>query len=117
MLTLRLHLSFARETYGEALAALRTLVGPVRAEPGCMGTRLTTGADESRELTWTEDWRSAAQFEDHLRGASFRRILAVIELAAAPPEVEIDDVTCRRGFDLIEAILDQRTTERKETES
>lgn len=117
MLTLRLHLSFARDTYREAMVALRTLVGPVRAEPGCMGTRLTAGTDAAFELTWAEDWRGTDQFEDHLRAASFRRILAVIEMAAEPPVVEIDDVTSRRGFELVEAILDQRTTNQTEMES
>lgn len=117
MLTLRLHLRFTRETYGEALVALRTLVGPVRAEPGCMGTRLTMGTDDGFELTWAEDWRGAEQFEEHLREANFRKLLAVIEMAAAPPEVEIDDVISRRGFDLVEAVLDHYTTGQKEMES
>ena len=44
-------------------------------------------------------------FERHLRAAAFRRILAVIELAARRPVVEIDDVASRRGFELVEEIL------------
>lgn len=105
MLTLRLHLEFTRESHDEAMAVLRALLGPVRAEPGCVGTRLCKGAGDSHDVTWVEDWRGTDDFEDHLRGTAFRKILAVIEMASAPPVVEIDEVTSRRGFDLVEEIL------------
>lgn len=46
--------------------------------------------------------------------AAVLRILAVIELAAGPPAVEIDDVTSRRGFELVEEILGSAPAERTE---
>ena len=105
MLTFRLHMEFMRETCDEAAAVLRSLVGPVRSETGCIATRLLRDTEDGCELTWVEEWRDVEDFERHLRGAAFRRILAVIELAAAPPVVEIDDVSSRRGFELVEEIL------------
>ncbi|HSN57564.1 MAG TPA: antibiotic biosynthesis monooxygenase family protein [Candidatus Sulfomarinibacteraceae bacterium] len=105
MLTLRLHLELTRESHDEAMAVLRALLGPVRAEPGCMATRLCEGAGDSHDVTWVEEWRGTDGFEAHLRGTAFRKILAVIEMASAPPVVEIDEVTSRRGFDLVEEIL------------
>ena len=107
MLTLRLHMEFTPQTCDEAAAVLRSLVGPVRSEPGCSATRLLISAEDSCKLTWVEEWRSVEDFEGHLRGAAFRRTLAVIDLAAGPPMVEIDDVSSRRGFDLVEEILGQ----------
>lgn len=105
MLRLRLQMDFAAVAYNEAAGALRSLVGPVRAEPGCSATQLLTNTEGSSELTWVEEWRSVEDFERHLRAPIFRNILAVIELAAGPPRVEIDDVNSRRGFELIEEIL------------
>ena len=105
MLTFRLHMEFTSQTCDEAATALRTLVGPVRSEPGCSATRLLRDTDDRRELTWVEEWRGIDAFERHLRGSAFRGILAVIELAAAPPTVEIDDIASRRGFELVEEIL------------
>ena len=105
MLKLRLHMEFRPENHDEAGATLRSLVGPVRSEPGCTATRLLKDVDSSRTLTWVEEWRSVEDFELHLRAASFRRILAVMELAVVAPEVEIDDVASRRGFELVEEIL------------
>jgi len=105
MLTFRLHMEFSPETCDEAAAVLRSLVGPVRSEPGCNATQLLKCAGNDHGLTWVEEWRSEEDFERHLRSAVFRRILAVIELAAVSPVVEIDDVASRRGFGLVEEIL------------
>ena len=105
MLIFRLHMEFTPQACDEAAAVLRSLVGPVRSEKGCSATRLLRDTEYGCGLTWVEEWRSVEDFERHLRGAAFRRILAVIELAARKPAVEIDDVNLRRGFELIEEIL------------
>ena len=111
MLTFRLHITFPRENADEAAATLRSLVGPVRSEPGCGTTRVRWGAAQSFEATWVSEWRGIADFSRHLREPTFRQILAVIEMADSPPEVEIDDVSSRRGFDLIEEILARSPTD------
>jgi quinol monooxygenase YgiN len=100
-----LHMDFTPQSCDEAAAALRSLVGPVRSEAGCSATRLLRSTEDGCGLTWVEEWRGIEDFERHLRGPAFRRILAVIELASGPPEVEIDDVNSRRDFELIEEIL------------
>jgi len=105
MLSFRLHMEFEPQTSDQAAAVLRTLVGPVRSESGCSATRLLKDTEDGCMLAWVEEWRGVEDFERHLRGVAFRRILAVIELAAAPPTVEIDDVSSRRGFELVEEIL------------
>jgi len=117
MLTFRLHMEFAPQSCDEAAAVLRSLVGPVRSEPGCSATRLLINAEEGSKLTWVEEWRSVKDFERHLRETAFRRILAVIELAARRPVVEIDDVSSRRGFELVEEILGQTPAERTANET
>ena len=115
MLTFRLHMEFSPHTFDEAAAVLRSLVGPVRSESGCSATRLLLDAGENCTLMWVEEWRSIEEFEQHLRGEAFRRILAVIELAAEQPLVEIDDVSSRRGFELVEEILDGERVRRAES--
>ena len=117
MLTFRLHMEFTPQTRDEAGAVLRSLVGPVRSEPGCSATRLLRDTEDGCGLTWVEEWRSVEDFERHLRETAFRRILAVIELATRPPAVEIDDVASRRGFELVEEILGQTPTERTVNEA
>jgi len=106
MLTFRLHMQFAPENCDEAAAVLRSLVGPVRAELGCSATRLHKDTEDGYRLSWVEEWNSVEDFENHLRASAFRQIVAVIEMSAGPPVVEIDDVASRRGFDLIQEMLE-----------
>lgn len=117
MLNFRVHMTFTSQTCDEAAAVLRSLVGPVRSETGCCATRLLRDTAEGCGLTWVEEWHNVEHFEQHLRGTAFRRILAVIELAARPPVVEIDDVSSRRGFELVEEILGHSPPERAGVES
>ena len=117
MLTFKLHMEFTQQTCDEAAAVLRSLVGPVRAEGGCSATRLMKDTEDGCGLTWVEEWCGVEDFEQHLRATAFRQILAVIELAARPPVVEIDDVASRRGFELVEEILDLTPEEPAEYET
>ena len=117
MLIFRLHMEFAPHARDEAVAVLRSLVGPIRSEPGCSATRLLMDTEDGPGLTWAEEWRSVEDFEQHLRTTAFRQILEVIELAAEPPVVEIDDVTSRRGFELVEEILGLTPAERTRHET
>jgi len=103
----QLHMTFSPGKLDEATGVLRSLVGSVRAEPGCSVTWLSRDMDDGDTLTFVEEWRDRVDFELHLRSAAFRKILAVIELAAGAPTVEIDQVSARRGFDLVEEILDR----------
>ena len=112
MLTFRLRMWFTPQSGDEAAATLRSLVGPVRSEPGCSATRINQGVGESSDIEWASEWRSIDDFERHLRAPAFRQILAVIEMAKGPPDVEIDDVNSRRGFELIEEILGRAQAER-----
>jgi quinol monooxygenase YgiN len=105
MLRFQLRMVFSVKSRDEAVSVLRSLVGPVRSEPGCSATRLLMDVECDGALTWVEEWRSPAGFERHLQSPTFRSILAVMELAAARPEVEIDDVARRRGFEMVAETL------------
>lgn len=105
MLRFSVQMAFAARAVDEAVQALRSLVGLVRAEPGCSATRLSRDVNDDSVVAYVEEWRSREDFERHLRADYFRRLVAVMELAAEAPIVEIDAVSSRRAFDLVEEIL------------
>ncbi len=118
MLRFRLHMKFAPQACDEVISVLRSLVGPVRSEQGCIATRIQRDTTEQgNEIIWVEEWRSIEDFERHLRADVFRQILAVIEMAAEQPVIEIDDVSSRRGFELVEEILGLKGTAGAEKET
>lgn len=112
MVRLGLRLEFTSRSIDEASVVLRSLVGPVRAEPGCDATRVLRDLDDAAALTFVEEWRDRESLDRHLRGTSFRTILALMELATGPPLVEIDEIASRRGFDLVEDVLGRIPPER-----
>lgn len=105
MLRFRICMELAPATAAEAIQVLRSLIGPVRAEPGCSATRLLRDLDDGDAVTFEEEWQDRDSLAGHLRSAAFRRILAVMDLAARAPEVEIDEVSFRHGFEFIEEAL------------
>jgi quinol monooxygenase YgiN len=104
MLRFQLRIEFVPHAADEAVQVLRSLVGPVRAEPGCSATRLLRNLDDG-SVTFVEEWRSGENLQQHLHAATFRTILAVMDLAAAAPTVEIDEISSRRGFEMVEELL------------
>jgi quinol monooxygenase YgiN len=114
MLRFELHMEFAPHQCDQSAAVLRSLVGPVRSEPGCHATRFLRSDGEPTKMTWVEEWRTEDDFERRLRSQTFRRLLAVIELAVNKPVVEIDRVAWRRQFDLVEEMLGRVNTQAAE---
>jgi quinol monooxygenase YgiN len=111
MLELRLRLHLDPRSLDEATQALRSLVGPVRSEPGCSATRLLRDLDDPCVVAYVEEWRTLDDLKQHMTSPSFRKILAVMDLAARAPTVEIDEIASRRGFDQVEEILGFGRTE------
>ena len=94
-----------RQRREDALRVLGSLVGPVRSQPGCTGTDLMTDARDDRSLVWMSRWRARPDLERHLRSGHFRRILAVLDLAAEAPQVSFECGDEVRGIDLIAEVL------------
>ncbi len=105
MMTLRLRVELPPQAYLEACRTLRSLLGPIRAQPGCRATRLLRDLDGEGSLTFVEEWRDQAGLEAHLHSAAFRKIVAVLEQGVVAPEVEIDEIASRSGVEMVERIL------------
>jgi quinol monooxygenase YgiN len=87
------------------MAALLSLVGPVRSQPGCTATRVLHEMDEDEAVTIEAEWHTQPDLERHFRTPAFRTLLATMELASRCPDFEVDMVDGRRGFELVEAVL------------
>jgi len=89
----------------EALQVLRSLKGPVRSQPGCTQTLLMNDVHNDAVVTWVSRWRTRPDLDRHIKSKHFRRILAVMELAAEPPEIEFEIGSGLRGIDLIDEVI------------
>jgi quinol monooxygenase YgiN len=97
-----------RMSAGRALwRELESLVGPVRAQPGCRHCTLMHDAEAPDVVTLTGEWETRADLDRHFRSEECRRLLALVELGDAPPELYIDSVAVREGLEAIAAARGQ----------
>jgi quinol monooxygenase YgiN len=105
VVTLKVRIAATPARTNEVTAALVSLVGPVRAQPGCVATRVLNVLDEDNAVAFEEEWRSQSDLEQHFRTPAFRTLLATMELASRQPSFEVDLLDKRLGFEFVEGVL------------
>jgi quinol monooxygenase YgiN len=85
----------------QVVHALRLLASPTRIEPGCLGCRVWTEDPEQSIVRYEEEWATEDAMRRRVRSERFTRLLEVLESASAPPFVQFDFVTKRRGLDYV----------------
>ena len=88
----------------EVVEVLRSIQGPVLAQPGCAGCSIYEEQGPEQTVVLVERWESDAALEAHIRSESYRRILGAIELSGGPPEVRFERVSASEGMELIERL-------------
>ncbi len=99
-----LRIPLAPNRHAEVLEVLRSVQGPVLAQPGCKAYHIYDEQGQDPAVVLVERWESKATLEAHIRSDLYRRILGAIELAGGPPEVRFDLVSASEGMELIERL-------------
>ena len=86
------------------LDAFRSLMGPTRLEPGCLGCLVWEEIEDDSTLRYTEEWATEADMRRRLLSDRFTSLLAVLEAAREPPEVQFHFVTMTRGLEYVAEI-------------
>ena len=73
------------EKIDEMRALLSGLVGPTRAEPGCLRYELLHNLTDPADFTFVEEWADDAALESHFNTAHVRGALARFQELAAEP--------------------------------
>jgi len=71
----------------ELLDALRSAAAPAFGGQGCVSSRVLLDSADPGVLLLLEEWESPERLEAHLRSRAFHRVLSVLELSQAPPDV------------------------------
>jgi quinol monooxygenase YgiN len=86
----------------DVLEVLRSVQGPVRAQPGCAACDIYDEQGAESAIVFVERWESDAALQAHLRSEAYRRILGAIELSGRQPDIRFEHVTAKEGIELIE---------------
>lgn len=88
--TMSVTLTIQPERREEFLGALDAVLGPARAEPGCVFLHVGESTERRGTFVLFERWRDPqGYFEEILRRAHFQQYLATSEAAYATPRVVV----------------------------
>lgn len=86
----------------DVLEILRSIQGPVLAQPGCLACDVLEDQGEGQAIVLVERFDSDLALETHLRSDTYRRILGAVELSEHAPDVRFERVLASEGFELVE---------------
>jgi len=89
----------------ELASALRGMLEPVRSESGCLGFDLYVDTEDEGTYILVEEWETKGDFDRHLRGGDYRRLLVLMELLKEPPEISISVISQRSGMEYLEQVI------------
>ena len=95
----RMHIDDSRRE--AVVRSLMRILGPTRAEPGCINCQLSADLEDANTLVFAEEWADQDCLAQRLRGESLRVLLAAMDCAVEPPDVRIDAISDSKGIEWI----------------
>ena len=87
---------------GDVVDFLVSFARRTRFEPGCIGCRVYRDLEQKKGILLEELWKDEEHLERHLRTSGFQKVLLVLELSPAAPEISFEAVTRSTGIETIE---------------
>jgi len=94
------------ERRSDLLEAMRGMLEPARVERGCLSYSLYEDVENSNTFVLLEEWATQEDIERHISTDNQRRLLALMDLLSAQPELRFNTVSHTAGMDLIENVLE-----------
>jgi quinol monooxygenase YgiN len=101
MILATVRMDFAQDKLSEAVQILRSIIERTRAKPGCISCSIYEDM-QKQHIVFEEKWRSDEDLQRHLGSEEYKKVLLVIEMACAPPEIRFDTIASTSGVEVIE---------------
>ena len=85
----------------EVFDILRTIQEALSLKQDCLACEIYETYGEEDSILYIENWRNGISLNRHIQSDLYRRVLAVMELAAEPPTVSFRESHRVRGMELI----------------
>jgi len=80
------------------------IIGPIRAQPGCLSCGLYQEIGNGDQLLYLEAWETQQQLERHMRSARYERLLAVMDASVQQPVLRYQTIATVMGLEYLEAV-------------
>ena len=102
-----LRLSFSPDRTSEAISIINSAAGPIRDDPECHAFHFYKEIFNDDALTLWEEWKTLDALEQHIRSTEFLKILTAMDLASPAPDISIQTLSDRKGFEFIKNLREQ----------
>ncbi|MCP4494215.1 MAG: hypothetical protein GY820_43970 [Gammaproteobacteria bacterium] len=102
MSTVELNCSAVRQP--EIYKMIRSLIEPIKVQPGCISCNAYQLLDKPGKLLITQTWSSQQALEQYVSSPEYRKTLALIDLSEQFPEINFYSVSQTGGLEFIRAI-------------
>ena len=85
----------------EVLQTIKTLIGPIRNEPGCISCYYCVDAEEEHIVIFRQEWNTKEDLAAHLKSEHFSVLLGVMKLLSVEPEIMFNTIASREGAEVI----------------
>ena len=86
------------------LQVVRSVLEPIRVQPGCRGCTLYRDETEGNTYVIIQEWETDRHLATHLSSATFKALLIAMDLLREPPVVNFDCVVSSHALDSIDQI-------------
>ncbi len=104
MILVTLTLAPASGRRQEMIDVLWLIIGPIRAQPGCLSCGLYLEIGNGDQLLYLEAWETQQQLERHMRSARYERLLAVMDASVQRPVLRYQTIGTVMGLEYLEAV-------------
>ena len=85
MIDVSIKMSVPADKRLEVLQTIKTLLGPIRSEQGCISCYCSVDSEAEQIVIFTEEWKTNEDLATHLRSKHFSVLLGAMKLLAIEP--------------------------------
>jgi len=104
MVFMTLRLTVRPEMTAHVINIVKSLMGPVSAEPDCHHFGFYSDITNDDKLMLFVEWASQEALNDHIQSDDFRKLLEAVEMSELTPEIKFITVSHIAGIELIKKL-------------
>lgn len=87
----------------EVLQTIKSLLEPIRNEPGCISCYCCVDAEVEHIIVFRQEWKTNEDLDAHLNSDHFSVLLGAMKLLCAEPEIRFNIIASTAGKEAITA--------------
>jgi quinol monooxygenase YgiN len=104
MIDVTIKMSVPSDKRMEVLQTIKSLLDPIRNEPGCLSCYCSVDAEAENIIILRQEWNTNKDLAAHLKSDHFSILLGAMKLLCIEPEVRFNTIASTAGEEAITAV-------------